>query len=147
MRFGLVTPLAFAAFASADEPARPVLNGTWQLDAAKSEIHSRISAALTLTIEQKEDAIHIVESGGKDKVELSCGTLGKDCKAQEEGRPLTVSFYYNGPALVETETRGHNNESVIKKRMRISDDGATLTMEVMHLVPDGQTEKLVLRKR
>ena len=131
------------AAAWADQEARPNLSGTWQLDASKSEIHSRVAPETTWTINQKEDNIHIEEG----KSTLDCTTLGKDCVLKEAGKPAKVSFWYNGPALVEMETLGHNGESITKKRMKLSGDGSTLTVEVVHIVPDGRPETWVLRKK
>ena len=134
----------------ADSLARPDLSGTWRLEPSKSQIHSRIPPGLTLAIEQDADAIHLVRQfGDKQKPDdLRCATNGKDCKVKEEGHAATVSFYYNGPALVEIDSEGQNHDSVTKKRMEVSPDGSTLTVDVIHVMPEGRPpEKLVLTKQ
>lgn len=117
---------AVALSASAVGADRPDLNGSWQL---KGE---------TLAIVQKEDSIQITDvttdTDGKDtKVDLQCNTLGKECKSKGE----QVSFWYNGPMLVMMEMR-RGNEVVIKKRLKPSEDGKTLSMEVIHIVPPAE---------
>jgi hypothetical protein len=114
----------------------PNLSGTWQLDAAHSQIHESKVKTETLEIQQKEDAVQIADDAniaGKDhKSEYQCLADGSMCKAKD----LSVMVYYNGPALVVMEMR-HNNEIVVKKRIKASDDGKTLSMDVIHVAPVG----------
>jgi hypothetical protein len=134
--------LAFPLFG--DEAARPSLNGTWLLDLEHSQIHSRVPAGVSWTIDQKDEQIHLVETG---KLEVTCGTRGADCKTKEAGKPVTVSFWYNGGALVEMETEG-KGEAVTKKKMLLSEDGNSLIVEVTHILPEGHgPEKYVLTKQ
>jgi len=133
----------------ADEPARPSFSGTWQLVPASSEIHSRISNDLVWTIDQKDEDIHFVESGDEKggKLEITCGTRGADCKTKEAGKAVTISFWYNGAALVEMETEG-KGEAVTKKKMQLSGDGSSLIVDVTHILPEGRSpEKYVLKKQ
>jgi hypothetical protein len=133
----------------ADDPARPSFSGTWHLDPASSRIHSRISNDLVWTIDQKDEDIHFIETGDErgGKLEITCGTRGADCKTKEAGRPLTISFWYNGAALVEMETEG-KGEAVTKKKMQLSADGSSLVVDVTHIMPEGRSpEKYVLKKQ
>jgi hypothetical protein len=114
-----------------------------------SELHSHVPAQLTWQIEQKDDSIHLVQTAEekKDAAEISCATDGHDCKVKDEGHAATVSFYYNGPVLVELESQGQNRDTVIKKRISVSSDGSTMTVDVIHILPTGrEPEKLVLTK-
>jgi hypothetical protein len=125
------------------------LTGKWRLDASTSQLHSHPPTDLLWTIDLKEDGIHFSEtSADKNGAwEVTCGTRGADCKVKDATKPITVSFWYNGPALVELETEG-KNEAVTKRKMILSADGSTLTVEVTHLVPDGRApEKLVMKKQ
>ena len=126
----------------------PDFSGNWQLDAEKSELHSRGATPATWQIEQNEGTVHLVERAGDKAIsDIRCSTDGKDYKIKDDGHAAHVSLYYNGPMLVEVETLGQNGDSVIKKRFRMSDDGSVLTVEVMHLAPAGKpSEKLVLTK-
>jgi hypothetical protein len=115
----------------------------------KSEVHSRVPSQLTWHIEQDDNSIHLVQhiQDKKDEDEIRCATDGHDCKVKDEGRSVTVNFYYNGPVLVELESEGQNHDSVVKKRLHLSPDGSTLTVDVVHIAPEGkQPEKLVLKK-
>lgn len=143
-------PLGLASIMLGDSAQRPNLTGNWKFDPSHSEVHSRIPPQLTWQIEQNEDAIHLVQRSEEKKGadEIRCGTDGRDCKVKDEGRSVVVSFYYNGPVLVELESEGQNHDSVVKKRWKVSDDGSTLTVDVIYISPTGRPpEKLVLTKQ
>lgn len=134
--------------AMAQPAARPDLSGDWQLDAARSAPNLHDSSGLSWRIEQNDGTIHLIENEGNKTVsDVRCATDGKDCKVKDAGRPATLSLYYNGPVLVELETSGHNNDTVVKRRFSLSPDGSALTIEVNQLMPEGKpAEKLVLTK-
>lgn len=115
----------------------PNLSGTWALDAAHSQIHDSKLKSETLAIQQQEDAVQLAEDaneGGKDrKLKFQCLADGSSCKANDG----SVMVYYNGPELIIVEMR-RNNSNVIKKRLKASDDGKTLSMDVIHLAPEGE---------
>jgi hypothetical protein len=130
---------------------RAELSGKWRLDTSTSQLHSHPPSDLlwTIDVDVKDDGIHFAEtSADKSSAwEVTCSTRGADCKVKDAAKPITVSFWYNGPALVEIETDG-KNKAVTKRRMTLSPDGSTLTVEVTHLVPDGRApEKLVMKKQ
>lgn len=146
---GLVLPFGLAWMARADSQDRPNLTGSWKFDPSHSEVHSRVPSQFTWQIEQDDNAIHLIQKiEEKNKPDdIRCATDGKDCKAKDEGHSVTVSFYYNGPVLVELESEGQNHDNVVKKRMQVSSDGSTLTVDVIHVSPTGKLpEKLVLMK-
>ena len=123
---------------------RPSLSGAWQFDASKSDLKSAKISSATWVIEESDNSIHITESeGGKaKKIELQCTTDGKEC--QVNGDKAKASFWYNGPMLVEMETKG---ERVTRYRMKISDDSTTLTVEVNHLVPQNDKNDILVFTR
>jgi len=123
---------------------RPNLSGTWKLDASKSQIHAEKSNGATWVISEGDNTIDITETadGSGKKVEMQCTTDGKECKVA--GDKATASFWYNGPMLVEMETKG---EHVMRYRMKLSDDGKTLNVETTSIVPRGaEDEHLVFNK-
>jgi hypothetical protein len=124
---------------------RPNLSGTWQFDSSKSELHTVKVAGATWVINEDDSTIRISESEDGDgrKVELKCTTDGKECKvAGEKG---TASFWYNGALLVEMETHG---DHVTRYRMKLSDDGKTLTVDTTSIVPQSpQGDVLVFHKQ
>jgi hypothetical protein len=125
---------------SASAVDHPNLSGTWALDPAHSQIHESKLKSETLQIQQKDDEIQMADdesAGGKDhKLEFKCLADGSTCKVKDE----SVMVYYNGPALVILEMR-KNNESVLKKRLKVSDDGKTLTVDLIHVAPVGMKDE------
>ena len=151
MNFKYLCPIACFIFANVtwgDPAQRPDLNGVWRLEPAQSEIHSHVPSQLTWQIEQSDGAIHLIQRLGDKNDDLRCGTDGKECKVKDEGHPAVISFYYNGPVLVELESQGSNRDTVIKKRFSVSPDGSHLTVDVIHVMPAGKPpEKMVLSKQ
>jgi hypothetical protein len=126
---------------------RPNLSGTWQFDSSKSELHTERIAGATWVITEDADtnAIQITVSGDEagKKIEMKCRTDGKECKVS--GDKATASFWYNGAMLVEMQTKG---DHVVRYRMKLSDDGKTLTVDTTSIVPQSpQDDVLVFRKQ
>lgn len=124
---------------------RPNLSGTWQFDGSKSELHGGKIAGATWVIAEDDSTIHITESegGASKKIELKCTTDGKECKVT--GDKGSASFWYNGPLLVEMETKG---DHVTRYRMKLSQDGKTLTVDTTSIVPKStQDDVMVFQKQ
>ncbi len=124
---------------------RPNLSGTWQFDSSKSELHSVKVAGATWVINEDDSSIQITESedGASKKTELKCTTDGKQCKLS--GEKASASFWYNGAMLVEMESRG---DHVMRYRMKLSNDGKTLTVNTTSIVPQAtEDDVLVFRKQ
>jgi hypothetical protein len=144
-----VTLLACSAIAVLTLPLagqdRPNLSGTWQFDSSGSQLHTVTIAGATWVISEDDDSIQITQSetsGGK-KIQLKCTTDGKECKVS--GEKGTASFWYNGPMLVEMESKG---DRVTRYRMKLSEDGKTLTVDTTPIVPKAsQDDVLVFRKQ
>jgi len=110
---------------------KPSFSGTWQLDPSKSEMHNVKMSSATWVIDEGDNSIHITETDAKSKkIELQCSTDGKECPVT--GDKAKASFWYNGPMLVEMETKG---DHVVRYRMKISDDAKTFTVDITHIVP------------
>ncbi|HTA68738.1 MAG TPA: hypothetical protein VK776_10695 [Bryobacteraceae bacterium] len=146
----LTTSSAFLALVLFAYPGKaqdhPNLAGTWQFDSSRSDQTNSKVANATWVIEEGDNSIHIVEteSGNAKKVELKCSTDGKDCNIAGGGK-ATASFWFNGPMLVEMETRG---EHVNRYRMKLSDDAKALTVEVSSIVPRvDKADVLVFQKQ
>jgi hypothetical protein len=141
--------LACSAFVVVSLPLlgqdRPNLSGTWQFDSSKSELHTVKVGGATWVISEDDSSIQITESedGASKKIEMKCTTDGKQCKIS--GGKATASFWYNGPMLVEMESKG---DKVMRYRMKLSDDGKTLTVDTTSIVPQStQDDVLVFRKQ
>jgi hypothetical protein len=149
MRTLILISLSVTALFAAD---RPNLNGAWQWNPAKSELHSAKLAGLIWVIDQKETTFHLSETerhpdGKEIKTDVDCTIDGKECAIHTKGEPTSVSFWYNGPAFVEMVCRGHNRETVVKKRFRLSDDGKLMNVELIPLVGSERPGKLVFEKQ
>jgi hypothetical protein len=145
----LLTSLAIGGLWAQD---RPALNGAWQLDVAHSTFSEIKLKSQTLTIKQDDEAIKIgetaTEENGKErKLEYECNTNGKECNVKVNGQALKVSAYYNADVLVLIEQR-KSNDVTIRKRLKTSEDGATMTIEVANLARPGQkADSLVYKKQ
>jgi hypothetical protein len=129
----------------AQTPDHPNFTGSWQLDTAKSEIHTKVQAT-AWAIQQSDDSIAIKQQLGAKTEVVKCGTHGSNCKARPDGESGEVMFYYNGALLVETDFLGHDKDRVVKKRLKLAPDGKTMEIEVQHVSPKGPTEKWVFDK-
>lgn len=141
-RYFLLFILALAAAVAADHPA---LGGMWVLDPSHSDMDATKIKSETLSIDQQAEAVHISETvtapNGKESTsDISCNTAGETCKIKDHGH-ADVSFWYNGAMLVMSEIR-NGNDWIVKRRLKPSDDGHTLTIEVIHLAPVSKTETL-----
>jgi hypothetical protein len=146
-KFLCLSAVALASWAA----ERPDLNGSWLLDPGHTQMNGEKPKELNLSIRQQEDNIHITEtatdaSGRQKKTEFECNTMGKLCKVNDAGEDAELTVYYNGAMLVALETR-RNNAVAIKKRLTESADGKTLTMEVIHIAPQGKTESYTFTKQ
>jgi hypothetical protein len=127
--------LTAAAAVATDHPQ---LNGTWHLSSTPD---ARLKFE-TLLIQQTPDNVTVTETGGKEKaVDLTCGIDAKECKLKEG----QISFWYNGDALVMMEMH-HNRDEVVKTRMVPGDDGKTLSLEIIRVVPAGVSAKYTFKK-
>jgi hypothetical protein len=122
----------------------PNLSGKWQMNASRSTLRSGKPAVASLTIEQKATSIHIISTmsdGGKESaLEFTCTTDGKDCDIQGE----KISFWYSGPSLVEMEI---GKDTTTKSTMKIDEDGKSITIDVVHITPTAEADRLVLEKK
>jgi len=114
-----------------DSAERAKLTGAWQSQ------EGAVKAVWIL--ESQGDAIHITNSQGDKKIAEYACTLGKECEVKEGGRKVKVTLYFNGSKLVMLETKG---EEVVKRRFGAAEQGDTLELEVIPVVPDGKTETL-----
>lgn len=126
----ILSLISSAAIAGSDKPN---FSGNWRMEASKSE------AAPIVTINQNENELRISSAPQqKESTDVTCNTMGKQCEATMDGDRVKVSYYYNGPMLVEMVFEGKNNERVTKTRRTLSEDGQKMTLEVIPMVPAGK---------
>lgn len=141
--------LFMAALTAAVAADHPAISGMWVLDPSHSDIGASKIKSETLSISQQPEAVRISETvavvNGKETTsEISCNTAGETCKIKYHGQ-AEVSFWYNGGMLVMSEMR-HGSDWIVKRRLKPSDDGHTLTIEVIHLAPVEKTETLMFTR-
>lgn len=69
--------------------------------------------------------------------------MGRECKIREGGKSATVSMWFNGPKLVELETRGSD---VIKRRFSVDEKGETMDVEVIPISQGSKPEVLHFKR-
>jgi hypothetical protein len=120
---------------------RPDFSGTWVTA-------DRNAATPKWQIEQREEDIQVkaLEAGDKLDREYKCGTVGKECATKEDEKKGKVSLWYNGPMLVEMY-QSKDGKSVVKTQRKLSDDGSTMTVVVVPIVPAGGEPQTFTYKR
>jgi hypothetical protein len=137
MREFLIVAGLMSCFAWA-QGDKPNLTGTWQLDPSKSETNAGKSSVLTWLIQEKAGSIEMkqVEKDGSGRerqlAAFTCGIGGKECSIKDSDGSAKALFWYNGPMLVEMRT---HNDHVSKYRMKLGEDGKTLSVEMMSIAP------------
>ncbi len=131
------------ALALADDiDDRAKLMGKWELQKAQSSEAGPIWVVEDI-VKNRDEFIHITRSvGGQTVSDFECN-VGLECKIKDSGKAATVMMYFNGAKLVETETKG---SQVVKRRFALGAKEDILEVEVMPLVPAGNTEKLVFKR-
>ena len=128
----LASAAPFSLWAADDAPS---YSGTWQAADKSSE----------LVVEQTGDSVHVKEMRGpKLLCEYTCNSMGKDCTFKQDGKKATVSVYFNGPKMVELRTHG---DVVMKRRFGLTNDGKTMEVELMPIVPPGKNETVLYAKQ
>jgi len=122
----------------------PNLSGKWQINAGRSTLRSGKPAVASLTIEQKATSIHIISTmngeGKESVVDFTCTTDGKDCDVRGE----KISLWYSGPSLVEMEI---GKDTTTKSTIKIDEDGKSITIDVAHITPTAEADRVVLEKK
>jgi len=134
-------------YASTDQPN---FSGRWALDPTKSQDTN--GAAVELTIQDASGKIDyqrvVRERGGKEiKASFTCPTRGTWCKFDENGHLGKVSLWYDGSALMMAKEGGPSKDATTERRMELSPDGKTLTVEFTNFSGSGKPQKLVFTKQ
>ena len=126
----------FAAWAD-DQADRAKLLGAWDSPEGATK---RAGWAF----EFKSEVLHVTYSeAGQVVTDFECNTKGRDCDARIGGGKAKVSLWFNGPKLVELETKG---QEIVKHRFGIAGQGDQMEVEVIPIAPDGRTETLHFKR-
>jgi len=127
------TMVALSPPAGADDHAaeRASLVGSW--------VQSGGSGAWI--IDSTPGGLHVTQIEGSGAVaDFQCNTEGQSCDVKVGGHKASVSMYYNGPALVQLETKG---DQIVKRRFSVLPSGNSMKVEVTPMEGKAaQTEQL-----
>jgi hypothetical protein len=120
---------------------KPDLTGTWVPSIGSND------AASKLEIEQNQDGIKVRELLlDKAEKEFQCATTGQECKSKGPEEDAKVTLWYNGQTLVEMY-QARDGKSVVKTKRTLSEDGSTLSVETIRIVPAGSKPETVVYRR
>jgi|SRR5664279_5050254 len=121
----------------ADDGAdRANIAGIWELQTGGAKDPGE-RAGESWILETKEDAVHITRiDDGHKLAEFECNTLGRECEVKDSGHSAKVTFWFNGPKLVQLETRGSRT---VKRRFSTVDQGNAMDVEEIPMSPEGKT--------
>jgi len=120
-----------------DQSDRGKLIGSWELEGAPLD-----SLSSHWTFSEQGESFRVIQEEGTSKVaNVECHTDGASCDVKISGKKAMVSLWFNGPKLVELETKG---SEVVKRRFEILSQGAgdLMEMELIPIVPSEKTEIL-----
>lgn len=123
------------ACAQDQDADRAKLAGAWQ---------SMPDGGQSWVLSPQGDTLKVTEMESGNKVaDFTCNTDGKECAVRIGGKKASVTFYYNGPKLVEIEQKGSD---VIKRRFAAAPQTDAMEVEIMPIVPAGSNETLKFKR-
>lgn len=121
-----------------DVSDRAKLLGSWQ---RQDDSGREVSVWV---LEMKGEALHITVSVGDRKVsEFECSPKGAECEGTVKGVKASVRMYYDGPTLVQFETRG---EDVTRRRLTATGQPGMMEIDVTPIVGTDTAETLHLKR-
>lgn len=128
--------LLFGVSAFAGDDARAKLMGAWESQDA--------SGKATWLLEDKGDAVHVTYLQGTQKLsEFECNTGGQECATKDAGHAAKVSLWFNGPMLVELETKG---SEIIKRRFAVAGAGEEMEVELIPVASKSKAETVHFKR-
>ena len=102
------------------------------------------SSGSVWSLEDRGESIRIIQLlGGQKIADVECNTMGRECEVKDSGRHVKVSMWFNGPKLVQMETRG---AEITKRSFAILKEGDAMEIEVIPIAPAGKTEVVHLQR-
>ena len=135
LRIVALTTLCLTAAALAGDADKAKFTGAWELQG---------DSRATWVLEAKGDTWHISYSQENQKTEeFECVTDGRECNVKDSGRAAKISLWFNGPKLVELETKG---PEVVKRRFAVAERGDEMDVEVIPIVSNAKAETLHFKR-
>lgn len=127
----------------------PDFSGNWHLDPARSQ--ETEGATVNLSIRNESGKINyertLREKNGRQVVaRFTCAVDGSQCALDENGHKAKVSLWYDGSALMMLKTDGPKEDETTERRLQLSPDGKTLTVQFTNMAGNDKPEKLVFTK-
>jgi hypothetical protein len=127
--------LWFGATAFGDDAAKRFA-GSWTGDTN--------GAPVTWVFEAKGDSLKIDQMKGGEKLAgFECNTMGRECELKDAGKKATVSMWFNGPKLVQLETKGSD---IVRRRFVVNEKGDAMDVEITPISQGGKPETLHLTR-
>lgn len=143
-------PLWISLLASPAFSAPTDFVGKWVLDPARTE--SAKGEAITLSIQEDSGKIDYQRTlrkadGKESRLSFDCQLGGAWCQANEDGHKAKMTVWYDGSALMMAKTDGPGKDATTERKLELSADKQTLTVEFTNYSGDAKTEKLVFTKQ
>jgi hypothetical protein len=125
------------------------VSGTWKMNAEKSKFEKGGPKAITIKFDQQEstlkESITIANDRGEETHNLTYTLDGKETAQQLEGMSIKASAKWEGEALL-LEFKNDDGFS-FRRKITVSADGKTMTMDVKQASPDGTTSDTVILEK
>jgi hypothetical protein len=124
-------------------------SGNWRLDPARSPEAN--GTVITVSIQNESGKIHyertVRERNGRQIVaRFTCAADGSQCDLDDNGHKAKVSLWYDGSALMILKTGGEKQDETTERRLQLSPDRKTLTVQFTNLAGSDKPETLVFTK-
>jgi hypothetical protein len=142
-----VASLFLAVVLSAQQKS---LEGSWQMDAAKSHVSDGRVVSITVTSAATgiKMTMKTVKKDGQEVIsEFTSKLDGKPCDFAEGDHKSHLTAWFNGPALNATKEGGPPGDVTSAWKFETSPDKQTMTMTINHYDPSGDDETLVFTKK
>jgi len=126
------------------------VDGTWQMDAARSKVAD--GRTLTLTIATGADGVKMTiktkrADGQETTSEFTNKLDGKACEFDEGGHKSQLTMWYSGGALNASKEKGPANDVTAMWKFEVSPDKQTMTMTINHYEPAADDETIVFTRK
>jgi hypothetical protein len=141
-----IAVLSFAVLLSAQEGDRDY-SGRWQLNAARSDIHSRFEIPNGFMRVTQTDSTMTVEAAaheGDAPIGIVYPIAGKPLKSEAGGFTFSIASKYEGSALLANVIVGGKADFVLSERWSRTRDGSRLTIERTLETKGGQVDSTLV---
>ncbi len=126
------------------------IDGTWQMDAARSKVTD--GRTMTLTVASGADGVKLTfktrkSDGTESTSEVTNKLDGKPTDFDESGHKSQLTMWYSGAALNASKEKGPPTDITAMWKFELSPDKQTLTMTINHYEPAADDEVIVFTRK